>query len=68
LRHWSGPYRSSYGWHLIYVDHRAESARQAFAAVRDKVRTDYLLDAQARANKAAFGRLAREFTVVRVKS
>jgi peptidyl-prolyl cis-trans isomerase C len=68
LRHWAGPYRSTYGWHLIYIDHRTESARQAFAAVRDKVRTDYLLDAQARANKAAFSDLAREFTVVRVKS
>jgi peptidyl-prolyl cis-trans isomerase C len=68
LRRWVGPYRSSYGWHLIYVDRRSESARKAFAVVRDKVRTDFLLDAQARANRAAFSHLAREFTVVRAKS
>jgi peptidyl-prolyl cis-trans isomerase C len=68
LRRWVGPYRSSYGWHLLYVDRRTESARKAFAVVRDKVRTDFLLDAQARANRAAFSHLAREFTVVRAKS
>jgi hypothetical protein len=32
------------------------------------VRTDYLLDAQKRANDTAFSDLAREFTVVRTKS
>jgi hypothetical protein len=36
--------------------------------VRDRVRTDYLLDAQQRANEATFNDVAREFTVVRPKS
>ena len=65
---WAGPYKSVYGWHLIYVDHRQDAARQTFAAVRDTVRTDYLLDAQDRANQRAMSQLAREFTVVRGKS
>jgi len=65
---WVGPYKSVYGWHLIYVDYRQDAARQTFTAVRDKVRTDYLLDAQDRANQQAMSQLAREFTVVRTKS
>jgi peptidyl-prolyl cis-trans isomerase C len=65
---WMGPYESAYGWHLIHVDTRQDGARQAFTAVRDKVRTDYLLDAQERANRQAMSQLASEFTVVRAKS
>jgi hypothetical protein len=50
------------------VDSRQDAARLTFTAVRDKVRTDYLLDAQNRANQQAMSQLAREFTVVRGKS
>jgi peptidyl-prolyl cis-trans isomerase C len=63
--HWSGPFRSGYGWHLLYVDARQSSTRPALSAVRDAVRTDYLQDAQNKANKAAFDGLAQRFTVIR---
>jgi hypothetical protein len=33
--------------------------------VRDKVRADYLLDSQSRANEIAFSALARQFTIAR---
>jgi peptidyl-prolyl cis-trans isomerase C len=66
--HWAGPFKSVYGWHLVFVDNRQDASRQAFTAVRDKVRTDYLLDAQERANQQSMSQLAREFTVVRGKS
>jgi peptidyl-prolyl cis-trans isomerase C len=62
---WSGPYRSAYGWHLIYVDARTPGGRPPLSAVRDRVRTDFLQDAQDKANTAAFDQLARKFTVVR---
>lgn len=67
LERWTGPYRSSYGWHLIRVDFRQEAQQQELSAVRDRVRTDYLLDAQKHANDTAFSDLAHEFTVVRTK-
>lgn len=63
--HWAGPFRSGYGWHLLYVDARRPAALPPLAKVRDQVRTDYLQDAQDRANQAAFDRLAQRFTVVR---
>jgi peptidyl-prolyl cis-trans isomerase C len=64
---WVGPYRSGYGWHLLRVEARQQARRQEFAAVRDNVRSDYLLDAQAHANAIAFSELASEFTVIREK-
>ncbi|MFC4311905.1 peptidyl-prolyl cis-trans isomerase [Steroidobacter flavus] len=64
---WVGPYRSSYGWHLLKVDARQDAARPTLAEVRDRVRTDFLLDAQARTNQAALSALASEYQVVRTK-
>ena len=62
---WVGPLRSAYGWHLLYVGSRDEARAQPLAAVRDKVRADYLLDSQTRTNEAAFSALAGQFTVLR---
>ena len=62
---WAGPFKSAYGWHLIHVQSRAAAREQSFATVRDKVRADYLLDSQKRANDSAFTTLARQFTVGR---
>jgi parvulin-like peptidyl-prolyl isomerase len=63
--HWAGPFRSGLGWHLIYVDARQDAKRPPLSAIHDAVRTDYLQDAQDKANKAAFDRLAQQYTVVR---
>jgi hypothetical protein len=60
---WAGPFKSAYGWHLIYVQSRETAQDQPFAAVRERVRADYLLDSQKQANESAFGALARQFTV-----
>lgn len=68
LERWVGPYRSAYGWHLVRVEARSEAQHLELAAVRDRVRTDYLLDAQARTNATAYKALAGEFTVVREPS
>jgi peptidyl-prolyl cis-trans isomerase C len=68
LHRWIGPYRSAYGWHLVRVNARIEAQHLDLATVRDRVRTDYLLDAQARTNATAFKALAGEFTVIRERS
>lgn len=62
---WVGPVKSGYGWHLLYVDARQAPGRPPLATVRDQVRADYLQNAQDAANKQAFDKLARRFTVVR---
>ena len=65
IRHWSGPFRSGYGWHLVFVDARQVPDSPQFSAVRDAVRSDYLQDAQNKSNQAAFDELARRFTIIR---
>jgi peptidyl-prolyl cis-trans isomerase C len=62
---WLGPYRSGYGWHLIRVEARQGARQPMFVDVRERVRTDYLLDQQERRNIAAFSELASEYEVVR---
>jgi peptidyl-prolyl cis-trans isomerase C len=64
---WMGPYGSGYGWHLIRVEARQESQQPRFVDVRERVRTDYLLDEQERRNIAAFDELASEYEVVRTQ-
>lgn len=65
LERWMGPYRSAYGWHLVRVEARSEAQHLDLPTVRDRVRTDYLLDAQARTNATAIEALASQYTVVR---
>jgi peptidyl-prolyl cis-trans isomerase C len=65
LTHWAGPFRSGYGWHLVYVDARQSRTRPPLSSVRDAVRTDYLQAAQDEANQEGFERLAKKFTIVR---
>jgi len=62
---WSGPYRSAYGWHLLYVSARTAAGEASFDTVADRVRSDYAQTAQDAANAAAFAKVARRFTVVR---
>jgi len=65
VKKWSGPFRSAYGWHLIYVDAHKSEESPPLSKVRDAVRTDYLQDAQDKANHAAFADLAKQYTIVR---
>jgi peptidyl-prolyl cis-trans isomerase C len=62
---WAGPFKSGYGWHLLYVNARQDSARPPLAEIRDSVRADFLREAQETANKAAFDALAHTYQVVR---
>ena len=61
--HWAGPFRSAYGWHLLYVQSRQPGQAKPLAEVRAQVRADYLLEQQHQVNDAAFRQLARQFTV-----
>ncbi len=62
---WAGPFKSGYGWHLLYIDARETGAKPPLSRVRDAVRADFLQDAQDATNQAAFDTLARDYRVVR---
>ena len=62
---WLGPYRSGYGWHLIFVRSREPGRIRPLTAVREQVRTDYLRDSLAAANTRAMSQLMSRYTIVR---
>jgi hypothetical protein len=47
------------------VDSRKSEESPPLSKVRESVRTDFLQDAQDKANRAAFADLAKQFTIVR---
>ena len=63
---WSGPFRSGYGWHLVYVTAREPAHLLAFEDARDTVRSDFQADQQDAANRDAFAALKSRYTIVRV--
>jgi peptidyl-prolyl cis-trans isomerase C len=65
---WIGPVQSSYGWHLVRIQARSTAQPVGLASVRARVRTDFLLDAQAQSNQRAFEQLARRYTIVRTRA
>jgi peptidyl-prolyl cis-trans isomerase C len=60
---WSGPYRSGYGWHLVYLTSHFPPALAAFGDIRDRVLRDYQEEQQRIANARSFARLRAEYTV-----
>jgi parvulin-like peptidyl-prolyl isomerase len=62
---WTGPVRSAFGWHLLYVDSRSAPRRPAAWEIADRLRSDYLQSLVEEGNRRAFDSLARRFDVVR---
>lgn len=65
VERWSGPFRSAYGWHLVRVDERREAVDPPFEQVSDRVRLDFLEEAQEAANGEALARMKTQYTLVR---
>jgi peptidyl-prolyl cis-trans isomerase C len=63
-RQWSGPYRSGFGWHLVYVTGREAARQPPLAEVRKRVQSDFLGEARERANAATFAQIAARYHVI----
>lgn len=63
LNQWSGPYRSGYGWHLVYVTGHLPPLLPAFANVRDRVLQDYQDEQRRFANHRALDKVRMKYTV-----
>ena len=64
LEQWSGPVRSDFGLHLIYLDKRQESRLPKFTDVRDAVRVAYSNQQRENANRRAYEDMRKRYTVV----
>jgi peptidyl-prolyl cis-trans isomerase C len=63
--HWAGPFRSGFGWHLVYVAAREPAGVAAYGDAQDTVRLDYLDAERGIRNAAALENLKKHFTIVR---
>ena len=60
---WQGPLQSSLGVHLVRVEASDESSLTGFAAVRERVRLDWVLQRQVAAQEAAYRELRKRYHV-----
>jgi parvulin-like peptidyl-prolyl isomerase len=61
---WAGPFRSAYGWHLIYITSHEPEKQLDFGAVRERVLADYQESARRAQVSAAFARLRSKYVIV----
>ena len=60
---WTGPLRSGYGWHLLYVTHRQAARVPALEEVRGRVLADYVADQREAINAGEFKALKARYTI-----
>ncbi len=62
---WAGPFRSSYGWHLVRVSQATPGEVPPLAEVRERVRADLVAARQDAANQRGFEALKARYAIVR---
>lgn len=65
VNQWSGPFRSGYGWHLVYVSEHETARVPVLAEVADRVKADFVHSARESRNEATFAKLASKYEVLR---
>ena len=60
---WSGPLRSGYGWHLVFVSHRQPPSVPAFEDIRSRVADDYREEQRRLQNAQAYEKLRGKYHV-----
>jgi hypothetical protein len=64
-KHWSGPLRSMYGYHLVLLTSRTEARLPELREIRAQVEEDWKRDRVEKARSLSMGRLADEYTIER---
>jgi parvulin-like peptidyl-prolyl isomerase len=62
---WSGPFQSGYGWHLIFISQKIQSAIPPYEKVKKEVRRLYEDAYRAKINEEDFDALKKNYIVVR---
>lgn len=60
---WSGPVRSGYGLHLVYVRERREARVPELSEIRDAVERDWVTARQRELRDAAYAKMRQRYTV-----
>ena len=60
---WAGPFRSGYGWHLIFVTGQLPAVQPLLVDVHARVLADYLEEQRQRLNARNFEKLRAKYTI-----
>lgn len=60
---WAGPFRSGYGWHLIFVNHRIAPSVPAFEDIRGRLADDYREEQRRLENARSYEKLRAKYHV-----
>jgi hypothetical protein len=63
--HWAGPFRSGFGWHLVYVAEHEPTGIAGYEDAREAVRRDYVDAQRGTHNAEALENLKKHFVIVR---
>ena len=63
INQWSGPFRSGYGWHVLYVNNRLPARLPTLQEVRERVVADYLAEEREAINNRQFKTIQDRYTV-----
>lgn len=61
---WSGPYRSGYGYHLVYITDYVPSRTPSYRDVREQALADYQEEQRRLFNARAFEKLKGQYTIL----
>jgi parvulin-like peptidyl-prolyl isomerase len=61
---WAGPFRSGFGWHVVYVAAREAASVAPYEAVREAVRRDYIDALREARNAQAYDTLKKHYAIV----
>ena len=61
---WQGPIKSSYGWHLVYIDKLIPASIPQFEQVRSKVQIDYVSQNRDTVNRQVYKDISARYSVL----
>ena len=61
---WTGPIKSGYGAHLVYINERESVSVYPFAEVRERVKNDYLFELRKTRNEQVLEKLNSQYNIV----
>ncbi|MBK9730433.1 MAG: peptidyl-prolyl cis-trans isomerase [Chitinophagaceae bacterium] len=62
---WTGPVKSGYGWHLLYISNRNTTTEKPFESVKAEVKEKYLDAAKEEQNKHTYELLSKQYIINR---
>jgi parvulin-like peptidyl-prolyl isomerase len=64
LNQWVGPFRSGYGWHVVYVNEKNAPTAAPYTEIKEAVLRDYLEYQRGLRNQESLVKLKKSFTIV----